>query len=70
LIDLKISDAPGGCVILTKDLKEENGVRLGGLQAFDGSYEYAIPQGVNAADYNSVFIWYDQFKVPMGKANL
>jgi hypothetical protein len=70
LIDVKISDAPDGCVILTKDLKEENGVRLGALQAFDGSHEYAIPPGVNVADYNSVLIWCDQFNVPIGKANL
>jgi hypothetical protein len=70
LIDVKISEAPDGRVILTKDLKEENGVRLGDLQAFDGSHEYAIPPGVNVADYNSVLIWCDQFNVPIGKANL
>ena len=70
LIDVKISDAPDGCVILTKDLKEETGVRLGDLQAFDGSHEYAIPPGVNVGGYNSVLIWCDQFKVPIGKANL
>lgn len=70
LIDVKISEAPDGCVILAKDLKEEDGLRLGALQAFDGSHEYAIPPGVNAADYNSVLIWCDQFNVPIGKANL
>jgi hypothetical protein len=70
LIDVKISDAPDGFVILTKDLKEENGVRLGALQGFDGSHEYIIPPGINPADYNSALIWCDQFNVPIGKANL
>ncbi len=70
LIDVQISAAPDGRVILTKDMKEENGVRLGALQGFVGSHEYVIPPGINPADYDSVLIWCDQFNVPIGKAQL
>jgi hypothetical protein len=68
LVDVQISEAPDARVLLAKDFDETSGVRLGPLKSFTGSHEYAIPAGVDAADYNTALIWCDQFNVPIGKA--
>ncbi len=70
LVDVQITEAPDGRVILSKDLDEASGVRLGKLQGFTGSHEYPIPEGTNPDEYNSVLIWCDQFNVPIGKVDL
>ncbi len=69
LQDVNITDAPDGRVILTKDHDEASGVRIGPLQSFTGSHEYAIPDGVDVDEYNAVTIWCDQFSVQIGLAN-
>ena len=68
LVDVQISEAPDARVLLAKEFDEASGVRLGPLEGFTGSHEYAIPAGVDAKDYNTVLIWCDQFNVPIGKA--
>ncbi len=70
LIDVKITEAPDGRVILSKDFDSESGVRLGNLQGFSGSHDYAIPEGTDIDAYNTVLIWCDQFNVPIGKVRL
>ncbi len=45
-------------------------VDLGRLKAFTGSQNYAIPEGVNLADYSSVVIWCEQFGVLISPATL
>ncbi len=67
LEEVNITEAPDGRVILTKDLDQASGVSLGKLQGFTGSHEYSIPEGTPTHDFNSVVIWCDQFKVPIGK---
>ena len=68
LVDVQISEAPDARVLLAKEFDEASGVRLGPLESFTGSHEYAIPAGVDSKDYNTVLIWCDQFNVPIGKA--
>ncbi len=70
LEDVNITKAPDGRVILTKSYDVETGVSLGKLQGFTGSHQYAIPEGSDPKDFCSVVIWCDQFKVPIGKAEL
>ena len=70
LKDVNITAAPDGRVILAKDFDEASGVSLGKLQGFTGSHQYAVPEGTDLKDYNTVLIWCDQFKVPIGKAEL
>jgi hypothetical protein len=70
LENVNITEAPDGRVILTKDLNESTGVSLGNLKGFTGSHQYPIPEGAEISDFNSVVIWCDQFKVPIGKAAL
>ncbi|MEM7027248.1 MAG: DM13 domain-containing protein [Pseudomonadota bacterium] len=45
-------------------------VDLGRLKAFSGSQNYAIPEGININDYQSVVIWCEQFSVLISPANL
>lgn len=67
LENVEITEAPDGRVILTKDFDEANGVSLGNLQGFTGSHQYPIPEGTDSNGFNSLLIWCDQFKVPIGK---
>ena len=45
-------------------------VDLGRLKAFSGSQNYALPSGVDAAAYDSVVIWCEQFGVLISPAEL
>ncbi|MFD3807783.1 DM13 domain-containing protein [Streptomyces sp. NPDC058611] len=45
-------------------------VSLGKLKGNKGDQNYAIPAGVNPADYTSVTIWCDRFDVSFGAAAL
>jgi hypothetical protein len=45
-------------------------VDLGRLKAFKGSQNYAVPPGVNPADYPHVVIWCEQFGVLISPARL
>ena len=45
-------------------------VDLGRLKAFKGSQNYAVPAGVNPADYSHVVIWCEQFGVLISPARL
>lgn len=67
LVDVQISEAPDGRVILSKDYDKATGILLGDLQGFTGSHDYPIPEGTDANDYNTLLIWCDQFNVPIGK---
>jgi hypothetical protein len=68
LIEVQISEAPDGRVILSKDFDKTTGIELGDLQGFSGSHDYPIPEGTDTNGYNTVLIWCDQFNVPIGKA--
>jgi hypothetical protein len=67
LVDVQISEAPDGRVLLSKDFDSTTAVPLGNLQGFTGSHDYLIPPGTNANDYNTLLVWCDQFNVPIGK---
>ena len=52
------------------DFEAAESVSLGKLRAFKGSQKYAVPEGVNLADYPSVVIWCLQFSVLISPADL
>ena len=52
------------------DVEGADFVDLGKLRAFKGSQNYAIPEGVNPADYPSVVIWCMKFAVQISPADL
>ena len=43
-------------------------VDLGRLKAFAGSQNYALPQGIDLADFQSVVVWCEQFNVLISPA--
>ena len=45
-------------------------VDLGGLEGNIGDQNYAIPAGVDVANYRSVVIWCDRFDAAFGAADL
>src|SRR6266704_2679311 len=61
---------PKESIRLTSDLKDVMVVDLGGLRAFKGSQQYAIPAGVNLKDYPTVMIWCERFGVLISPADL
>lgn len=67
LEDVKISEAPDGRVLLSKDFDNKTAVSLGNLQGFTGSHDYPIPEGTDVNDYDTLLVWCDQFNVPIGK---
>ena len=52
------------------DVEAADFVDLGKLRAFKGSQKYAVPEGVNLADYPSVVIWCMKFAVLISPADL
>src|SRR6266581_2759256 len=61
---------PKASIRSTSDLKDVMAVDLGGLRAFKGSQQYAIPAVVNLKDYQSVIIWCERFGVLISPADL
>ena len=61
---------PKASIRSTSDVKDLMSVDLGGLRAFKGSQRYAIPDGVDLKNYQSVIIWCQQFGVLISPADL
>jgi Electron transfer DM13 len=61
---------PKASIRSTSDLKDVMVVDLGGLRAFKGSQQYAIPADVNLKDYPTVMIWCERFGVLISPADL
>lgn len=61
---------PKASIRSTSELKDVMVVDLGGLRAFKGSQQYAIPPGVNLKDYPTVMIWCERFGVLISPADL
>lgn len=54
----------------SSDLGEAMFVDLGRLRSFKGSQRYAVPAGVNLADFPSAIIWCERFGVLISPADL
>lgn len=61
---------PKASIRSSSDLGDAMFVDLGGLRAFKGSQGYAVPKGVDVADYASVIIWCETFSVLISPADL
>lgn len=46
------------------------GTILGKLSSLNGEQVYALKPGLDIADYDQIYIWCEQFSVPLGHANL
>ena len=61
---------PKGQIRSSGDLAGQKFVDLGRLRSFKGSQRYAIPAGVDLANYRSVIIWCERFSVLISPADL
>ena len=67
LENIDIDKVPDGRVYLTRGADRMHGVELGALTQFTGSVSFVLPAAVNPADYDSVVIWCETFKVEIGR---
>lgn len=79
LTDLKTEAAPDlkvwlyrKAVMNKSEVKKSEGtyVEVGGLKTFSGKFEFTLPAGVKASDYQSVVLWCDLVSAAFGVANL
>lgn len=69
LDDFRFGNAPDPKVALGKD-GYDSSTLMGLLTNKSGASSYTIPAGINPDDYNEVWIWCEQFNVPLGVAKL
>lgn len=70
LDDFTFDGAPDPKVALGKDGVYDPNTLMGLLTSNTGASKYALPAGINAADYNEVWIWCERFNVPLGVASV
>lgn len=67
--DFSFDGAPDPHVALGHDGYRADAT-LGKLTSNNGAQVYAIPANLDVADFNEVWIWCEQFSVPLGSAKL
>ena len=68
--DFSLDGAPSPRVGFGEDGKYDVESQLGELVSNTGEQIYLIPANVNVSDYNEIYIWCEQFSVPLGVAAL
>ena len=67
--DFQFDGAPDPKVALGKN-GFDSSTLMGKLQSNSGAQSYEVPAGVDASAMNEVWIWCDQYNVPLGVAKL
>ncbi|WP_299139836.1 DM13 domain-containing protein [uncultured Tateyamaria sp.] len=67
--DFTFDGAPDPKVALGKDGYDKDTL-MGLLKSNNGASSYEIPAGIDASEYNEVWIWCEKFNVPLGVAKL
>ena len=65
-----VANGPDLFVGLGKDGEYIEGTEIGKLKGNIGSQNYEVPENINLADYNEVWIWCRAFSVGFAKARL
>ncbi len=68
--DFSLDGAPDPSVGFGIDGEYVAASDLGELTSINGLQAYLVPEGLNLADFNEVYIWCDEFSVPLGVAAL
>ncbi|MEZ5669925.1 MAG: DM13 domain-containing protein [Alphaproteobacteria bacterium] len=68
--DFSQDDAPDPVVGLGVNGAYDPAAKLGPLQAMQGAQVYPLPAGLDIGDYLEVYIWCEEFAVPLGVAPL
>lgn len=69
-IDFSLDGAPDPRVILGQNGAPDKAADLGALTSIDGLQAYVVPAGLDISDLDEVYIWCEQFAVPLGIAEL
>ena len=67
--DFTFDGAPDPKVAFGNDGYDSNAI-LGKLESDTGAQTYVIPASLDVGDYNEIWIWCEQFDVPLGVAKL
>ena len=70
LDDFSLDGAPDPKVGFGKDGVFDPDTTLDALQSNTGAQSYEVPDSVDPGAYNEVYIWCEQFSVPLGVAEL
>lgn len=70
LADFTFDGAPDPKVALGKDGTYDPNTLMGLLKSNSGASSYTVPAGIDASQYNEVWIWCERFNVPLGVAEL
>lgn len=68
--DFKVTNGPDLFVYFGRDGKYANTAQVAALKGNVGSQNYAVPPGINPADFNEIWVWCRAFSVPFGVAAL
>lgn len=68
--NFSLDGAPAPRVGFGKDGKYDESAQLGTLVSIKGKQVYVVPASVDVSKYNEVYIWCEQFSVPLGVAKL
>lgn len=69
LDDFRFGDAPDPKIALGRNGYDKRTL-MGLLKANKGASSYTVPTGIDAAEYNEVWIWCERFNVPLAVARL
>ncbi len=67
--DFSFDGAPDPQLGLGKD-GYDGSTRFSKLQSNSGKQSYKLPAGIDASQYNEVWVWCEKFSVPLGVAKL
>ncbi len=68
--DFSLDGAPDPKVGFGKDGQYVDGTLIGILKSLTGEQDYVVPASLDISDFNEVYIWCEQFSVPLGVASL
>lgn len=68
--NFSLDGAPDPTLGFGKDGKFVKASLLGDLQNKEGLQIYVVPAGIDSTDFNEIYIWCDDFSVPLGVAAL
>lgn len=68
--DFSLDGAPDPSVGFGIDGQYVAASDLGELTSINGLQVYIVPEGLDLADFNEIYIWCDEFSVPLGVAAL
>jgi hypothetical protein len=68
--DFSLDGAPDPSVGFGKDGEYVAASDLGELTSINGLQVFVVPEGLDVADFNEIYIWCDEFSVPLGVAAL